>query len=221
MIERLQDLTRRWNWRIGVPAIVIVLVGLGLAVAAGCSSNDEAGNTVPVSLDEQPRDLSWTTFQGVQVPVAEQGPRTRTEPAPHGYDQTPAGAGLAAIQATIRMSVANDAQFPQVSATLLAPGEGRDWYIANRLRVSTTEPVAEKDAPQVLAYKVTAFKDRSASVDIYTRYPDRSLTVNHTTVAWQSGGDWGLVVPIPESMAGPAVEAVEAVPADAVTLPAP
>lgn len=222
IVDRFRNLAERWNWRIAGPVIgAIVVVGLILAGAAGCSGDDQAVGPKDgsVQLDEKPRKLTWTTFQGVRVPVAEQGPRSGSEPAPAGYDQSPAGAALAAIQATIRMSVADDSQFPQVSAMLLAPGEGRDWFIANRLRVSTSEPVEAKDAPHVLAYQVTAYKDGLATVDIFTRYPDQSMTVNHTTVAWQNGGGWGLVVPVPEKMSGPAVEAVHSIPTNAVVLP--
>lgn len=218
MIDQLEELFSRMNWRVVAIVIAVVVVVSIVFGFAACSGSDQADQAAPVQLDEQPRQLQWVSFQGVEVPVAEQGPHSRTEPAPTGYDQSPVGAALAAIQATIRMSVANDTQFPKVSSTLLAPGEGRDWFIANRLRVSTTDPIASKDAPHVLAYQVTSFKKDSATVDIFTRYPDQSVTVNHTTVAWQAGGDWGLVVPVPSKMTGAAVESVKGAPKEAVVL---
>ncbi|MFZ2511734.1 MAG: hypothetical protein WAW85_11690 [Gordonia sp. (in: high G+C Gram-positive bacteria)] len=116
------------------------------------------------------------------------------------------------------MSVADDEQFPQVSAELLAPGPGRDWFIANRLRVSTAGPVDPAMAPKVLGYRVTDYKKGvSASVDIFTELPDGSMSVNHTTVAWAASRDWALVVPEP-TQSHPRVEAVDTLPPDVFSL---
>ena len=53
-------------------------------------------NTAPVA-------LTWTSFNGMKIPAAKQGPHVPDDVAPHGFDRTPPGAALAAINATIRI----------------------------------------------------------------------------------------------------------------------
>lgn len=225
--EIIDSLTNWWRrlptWAVlALPLVVVFLVIAIGAASCGSSSDNSAasssdsGDTTEVALDQPPTNLACRAFQGVPTPQADQGPHDRVEPAPLGYDRSPPGAALAAINATVRMSVATDSQWTQVSSRLIAPGDGRDWFIANRLKVSTLDAVPAGQAPTILGYRVTSFTPNTADVDFYARQPDQSVTVNHTTVAWTAGQQWALVLPTPDSSVGPRVEAADAPPADLV-----
>ena len=188
---------------------------------AGCGGGDGGEDTsaqpTPVRLDAPPTNLTWTSFNGMSIPQADQGPRTPDQLAPRGFEQSPPGAALAAINATIRMSVATDTQWPQIVRTLLAPGPTRDAFIASRIQLSTTDPVPAGQAPRVLGWQVTEFTPQQTNVDVFTQLPDQSLTVNHTTVVWTGFADWGLLLP-EAATTTPAVQTISAVPAGAVRI---
>lgn len=192
-----------------------------MLAVAGCGGGgggeDTSAQPTPVRLDAPPTNLTWTSFNGMSIPQADQGPHTPDQLAPRGFEQSPAGAALAAINATIRMSVAADDQWPQIVRTLLAPGPTRDAFIASRIQLSTTDPVPAGQAPQVLGWQVTGFTPQQAAVDVFTQLPDQSLAVNHTTVVWTGFGDWGLLLP-DTTATTPAVQTISAVPAGAVRI---
>lgn len=199
----------------------LVLVVSGCATSSDDNDTESSVQPTPVRLDERPTDLQWTSFNGMSIPAAGQGPHTPDPDAPHGFDRSPAGAALASINATIRMSVATDDQWPQIVRTLLAPGPQRDAFITSRIQLSTitssTGLVPAGQAPQVLGWQVTAFTPQQAGVDIYTRLPDQSLAVNHTTVVWTGFGDWGLLLPAADATVSP-VQTITTVPAGAVRI---
>lgn len=191
-----------------------------LVALSGCGSDDApapsaSSSTVPVNA--APSGLAWTSFNGMSIPTASQGPHVLDAVAPHGFDRTPPGAALAAINATIRISVAFDDQWPTVVRTTIAPGQTRDAFISNRIQLSTTTPVPAGQAPKVLAWRVTDYTPTRAAVDIITVLPDQSMTVNHTTVVWTALGDWGLVLPDQNATTAP-VASITAIPGDAVRL---
>lgn len=192
-----------------------------MLAVAGCGGDsageDTSAQPTPVRLDAPPTNLTWTSFNGMSIPQADQGPRTPDQFAPRGFEQSPAGAALASINATIRMSVATDEQWPQIVRTLLAPGPQRDTFIASRIQLSTTDPVPAGQAPQVVGWQVTGFTPQQAGVDVYTQLPDQSLAVNHTTVVWTGFGDWGLLLPDAKAST-PAVQTISTVPPGAVRI---
>lgn len=199
-----------------------------IGLLAGCGSEpDTATPSTPqqIPLTAPPTDLRWVQFNGMRLPpqAAEGPPHEMSDviAPPGGFDRTPPpGAGLAAVNAIVRLSVALDDQWPpQVVRELLAPGQARDDFITNRIQLSTTSGVPAGQAPQVQGWKLTAFTPPDkASVDIYTRLPDRSMTVNHTTVVWAPAfGDWRLLLPDAAAGASP-VDAISATPTDMVAL---
>ncbi|WP_280378210.1 hypothetical protein [Nocardia wallacei] len=198
-------------------ATVLALTLAGIASVAGCAAPDDHPD--PAALDmadihEPPHNLTTTVFQGITLPVADQGPRHRNEPVATGFDHTPVGAALAAIHATVRMSVATDSQWPHIGQQMLAPGPGRDAWAVARAQLSITEPTATP--PKILGYQITRYTPGDADIAIYTQQPDSSLTRNLTTVVWQDI-DWRLLLTDPPHT--PAVTAPITLPADTVTLP--
>lgn len=187
---------------------------------AGCGGGEKPqtlSSSSAVPLNSAPTSLRWTDFQGMSIPAAAQGPHHTDEVAPHGFDRTPPGAALAAINATIRLSVATDDQWPTVVRTLVAPGTARDAFITARIQLSTTAPVPAGQAPKVLGWKVVQFSPQRATVDIYSRLPDNSMTVNHSSVVWTAFGDWGLLLPYDAAASSP-VSAITSLPSDLVRL---
>lgn len=161
----------------------------------------------------------WTSFAGVKVPAADEGPRNnRYQSVPTGYARTGAGAALAAISATIRMSVADDNTWPRVVGTLVAPSEARDQWSVNRVQISITQPVPKDKAPRVIGYTVESFTPDKATIGIVDRQSDDSLTKTTTTVKWVVSGDWLLELP-PVDNTTNRVQALDAPPASMIHLP--
>ncbi len=188
----------------------------------GCGSEDgpAAQSSTTPAPTAPPSDVSWTTFSGVQVPCADQGPKNCYGSAPTGFDHTGAGAALAAISATIRMSIANDQVWPTVVGTLVAPSAARDKWSIDRVRISITGPVATDRAPKVEGYTIDSYTPQAATVCIITRQPDESLTRTTSTVRWSVAGDWLLELPPTDSTTS-RVQAIDTAPADMIALPNP
>ncbi|WP_239476958.1 MULTISPECIES: hypothetical protein [Nocardia] len=174
---------------------------------------------VPAAVDTAapPTGLHWQSFQGVDLPVTDQGPHRIDGAVATGYEHSPAGAAVAATQATVRSSIATDTQWPDIGARMLAPGAGRDSWATARAQLSITDPVAE-GAPRLLGYVVTRYSPEAVEVEIYSLHPDNSLTRNHAAVAWQYG-DWRLALPDPAHDPAPPVTAVAVPPPDLVVFP--
>ncbi|MFE9575290.1 hypothetical protein ACFYO1_02805 [Nocardia sp. NPDC006044] len=172
----------------------------GLIMAAGllaCGSTDSADVTDPVIattvLTAAPTALRWTTFQGVELPIGGEGPHQIDGAVATGFDRRPAGAALAAIHATVRMSIAPDGQWPLVGQHMLAAGPGRDAWATARAQISITAPITS-GPPKILGYLLSDYSPGTAAVEVYSLYPDNSVTANHAQMIWQ-GEDWRLQLP--------------------------
>ncbi|WP_262338938.1 hypothetical protein [Gordonia sp. CNJ-863] len=191
-----------------------MLTGCGGDADPGAHSSTTQPPTAP------PTDVSWTTFSGVQVPCADQGPKDCYGSAPTGYEHTGAGAALAAISATIRMSIADDVVWPKVVGALVSPSPARDQWSINRVRISIVHPVEKDQAPVVEGYTIDSYTPQKATVGIITRQPDKSLTRTTATVVWSVTGDWLLELPATDNTT-PRVQAITTAPADMIDLPEP
>ncbi|WP_433678336.1 hypothetical protein [Nocardia sp. CA-119907] len=189
----------------------IAVAGL---IACGSENPSESDATPSTGAVAVPTGLRWQSFQGVDLPVAEQGPHHIEGAVATGYDRSPAGAALAAIQSTVRMSISTDSQWPMVGQRMLAPGPGRDAWATARAQISITAPITS-GPPKVLGYLISRYTLDATDVDIYTVHPDNSLTRNNTHVLWRSE-DWRLQ--LPDNSTTATVTAVALAPADMVAL---
>lgn len=189
------------------------MVCLGVALTACGGSEQESG---PEPTDP-PTNLVWQRFQGVPVPCADQGPKVCWKTAATGFERSGAGAAVAAISATIRMSVASDSQVAEVVGTLVQPSAARDEWIVNRALISITSPVPQDQAPVVIGYTIADYTPDKASVTIVSRQPDTSLTENIATVVWSASGDW--LLQLPETGDESRVSVVQRVPAEMIRVP--
>ncbi|MBY8862040.1 hypothetical protein K7711_36575 [Nocardia sp. CA2R105] len=202
-------------------AVALLIPLLGLTAITGCTGPTQPQQpphitTTQVDPQAGPSHLGSTVFQGITLPVADQGPRSDDGTLATGFDHSAVGAALAAIHATVRMSVATDDQFAAVGQHMLAPGPGRDAWALARAQISITGPAAI--APELAGYCVRTYTPERATIAIYTREPDASLTCNTAIVMWQNG-DWKLLLPATPS--APTVIAVPAPPADMIALALP
>lgn len=193
-----------------------------VALLSGCSETagtlgDQSATPDPHS---PPTHVVWTSFAGVAVPCADQGPTNCYATAPTGYDHTGAGAALAAISSTIRMSVAPDSSVATIVGQLVVPDTARDTWSVQRQRLSITAPVDKAKAPTVIGYVVDTYTPQRATITIVEREHDKSLTAITTDMAWSAAGDWLRQLP-PVGDTTNRVRAVPAPPAGMVTLPAP
>lgn len=182
------------------------------AVAITACGDDSSTSSETPDPYAPPTNVTWTTFGGVSIPCAAQGPADCPSVAPRGYQHSGAGAALAAISATIRISVATDSDISRVLGMLVAPNDARDEFAVNRQLVSITTPIPEGKAPQVLGYVLDDYTPTRAQVAIITRQPDRSLTSNTAVVTWSAEQDWRLE--LPATVTASRVSVLAAVPAE-------
>ncbi|MET8778998.1 hypothetical protein ABZV58_28680 [Nocardia sp. NPDC004654] len=204
------------NHRIGVTAVLAFTGPIAAAGLLACTSDDTTSSTPTPSsaaIATPPTGVVWRPFQGIELPVADQGPHRTEGPVAGGFDRSPAGAALAAIHATVRLSVATDSQWAAVGQQMLAAGRGRDAWATARAQISITTPIAE-GAPKILGYQVTRYTLDATDVAVYSLHPDNSVTRNTTQVLWQRE-DWRLR--LPDDPTTSPVTAVPVAPADMVT----
>lgn len=187
-----------------------------LVAVAGCGGGADSSGP---DLSAPPTTVRWQPFQGVPLPYTDQGPSSDSDGAATGFEHSPPGAAVAAITHTVRLSVATDSQWSNVVARELVPGAARDEWSVNRVQLSITGAASPEYLPRVLGYRITAYTDERAGVDIYTEYSDSSKAVNHTTVEWFTE-DWRLRLPDPRSIERP-IDAISELPGDIVALEAP
>ncbi|WP_280503285.1 hypothetical protein [Nocardia farcinica] len=192
------------------PIAAAALLACGTETPVG--SSEHTGTVTDIHT--APTGLRWKPFQGVDLPVTDQGPHGGDGPVVTGFDRSPAGAAVAASQASVRVSIATDSQWPQIGARMLAPGAGRDAWAVARAQISITAPIAS-GAPRLLGYVITHYSPDTSDVDLYSRHPDASVTRHHTTVMWQHD-DWRLVLPALTSASRPVVTAVETLPTELI-----
>ncbi|WP_245671412.1 hypothetical protein [Nocardia amamiensis] len=204
-----------WRCDIRLPAAGFVGAAL-LAAAVGCGGGDDTGGP---DLAASPTNVRWQPFQGVPLPVTDQGPKSTADGAATGFEHSPRGAGIAAVTHSVRLAVAADTQWAKVAAREVVPGPAKDEWAINRVQLSITGPASPEFAPRLLGYKITGYTEQNSTVDVYTEYSDRSTAVHHTAVEW-FGEDWRLRLPDPGSTARP-IDSIDALPTDIVKLEAP
>ncbi|MCM6774691.1 hypothetical protein NDR87_12840 [Nocardia sp. CDC159] len=191
------------------------VLGAAVLAVAGCG-DDGSARADPA---RSPTGVRWQQYQGVALPVTEQGPAHEEDGAATGFDHGPAGAAVAAVNHAVRLAVAPDNQWSAVLAKGVVPGPARDDWAVDRVQLSITGPAAREYAPRVLGYRITEYTQDRTTVDVFTQYSDGSRAVNHTTVEW-FGQDWRLRLPEPGATARP-VDAIDQLPGDIVILEAP
>lgn len=178
-----------------------------LLATASCSSSDDEQDAPTESkpawdTDAAP-DATWTNLSGLMVPTADQGPKY-TDPVRYGYDESPQGAVLAAINGQVQLAVTGDSEWPEMARLIIAPGQGRDQWAQGRALASVQGSVDEKSAAKFKGFKVNEFSESRAIVTLAIDYPEIGLVATPVQLERLSG-DWRLVLPTQDKK----VEAVE------------
>ncbi len=202
--------------RLALSAALSLAGPMALSALLACSSDQPAGqhSATVAAVDRPPTVLRWVPFNGVDLPVTDQGPHSLDGAVARGFDHGPASAALAAIHSTVRMSLATDNQWARVGQHMLAPGPGRDHWATLRLQISITSAPTH-DIPTLLGYRITDYTSAAADVEIYSLFPDNSLTCNQAQVIWHDE-DWRLL--LPEHPHTNPISTVDLPPAEMVTL---
>ncbi|MEU2258103.1 hypothetical protein ABZ540_33575 [Nocardia xishanensis] len=200
--------------RLGVLAVVAFTGPIAAAALLACSSTDPTASHPQTSaaVATAPTGLRWQSFQGMDLPVTDQGPQNADGAAVGGFERSPAGAALAAVHASVRMSIAPDGTWAAVGQQMLAPGPGRDAWATARAQISITAPITD-GAPKLLGYRVTRYSPEASDIEVYSHHPDNSATRHDTHVLWQRE-DWRLH--LPENPTTSSVTAVTSPPTDMV-----
>lgn len=174
---------------------------------AGSSTGLPTGGpspAVPVP-SAAPAGVRWQLFQGVAVPFsAVDGPADVRGDVAGGFAHTPVGALLASQQIAVRKLLAPD--WRAVVAASIAPGPGRDAWVAARGAVGELAPTAPGQLGQVAGFRFVDYSPRRAVIQTVSRFGSGRLQVTVSTVRW-SGRDWQLVLQ-PDGGESPTAQAV-------------
>ncbi|MFF0528706.1 hypothetical protein ACFYT3_09965 [Nocardia amikacinitolerans] len=199
--------------RLGVLAVVAFTGPITAAALVACGTDPTASTPeTSAAVATAPTRLRWQSFQGMELPVADQGPQHADGAVVRGFERSPVGAALAGVHASVRMSIAPDSAWATVGQHMLAPGPGRDAWATARAQISITAPITD-GAPKLLGYRVARYTPEASDIELYSQHPDNSLTRNATEVVWQRK-DWRLH--LPENPTTSPVTAVTSPPADMV-----
>lgn len=178
-------------------------VAVATATLAGCGSDEPAPEQSAVEAPAvdpaaPPEQVTWQNYREIALPVsAVSGPK-QSSTAATGFEQSGQGAGLAAIQTSVRMSVAPDEQWTEIARESIAPGPGRDAFMVNRAQVSVDgQGTDEEFRPTIRGYTVDEYSPERAVISVVTEYSDGSLLSTRQEVVWRDG-DWKLVIADPE-----------------------
>lgn len=170
---------------------------VAVTVVTGCSSadddNQDTEQTQPDTTSAPEAD--WYNYAGIQVPRGKQGPHT-VDPVRYGYDHSPQGAVLAAINTQAQMALADEDTYPDVSRHSLAPSAGRDQWVQGRSLAEVHGDLDAATAPTFTGFRIDNYNDTDALVVLAADYPEVGMMAYPVQLSWISG-DWR-VVPAPQ-----------------------
>ncbi len=215
--------TRRQPRRLLPAAVLVIVLGAGLAVALaarhGRGGRPAAGRTSPAppgapgtGSPELPRvdlaGLRWSGYHGVELPSSPAaGPRDTSGGLASGFADTPLGALIAAVNIGVR---ANAQWGPAIfgptirgqvtgpdAAALLASCQSGYAQASQAAHISGGQPLGDAYVAEE-AFRWVAYTPSDATVDLVSAGPgSQGTTVRATTrieVVW-AGGDWRVVAP--------------------------
>lgn len=166
------------------------------------------------TLTEAPAGTRWELYQGVALPYSDTSGPTDVDGlgVAAGFTQDAEGALFAAAQIDTRRFLAPDDEWRAVVDTQVAPGQGRDAWIANRSTISIAPDSIPSDRlVQIAGFRISNYTDTVATISIARRTATGGFQVGDLTLTWVDG-DWRLVLlpdgsaatvyPVPDLAAG-------------------
>lgn len=173
-----------------------------LLVACGGGDSDSDGSapeSAAPDLQAAPADAKWESVAGIKTPVeTADGPRQGGK-VPSGFEHTPQGAVVAAINAQVAMATADDDTWPEVSKVMLVDGPGRDQWAQGRSLMTVSGTV--KDPAKFKGFRIADYKDELTTMVLAVEYPGVGLTAVPVQVTWQN--DWKAVLPTQQQAVQP------------------
>ncbi|MFH8445977.1 hypothetical protein ACH4D3_32820 [Streptomyces sp. NPDC018026] len=200
---------RSWRLSAGFLGLVLVLGGFvavtadhedtTLAAAEGPLSDDSVPpqerprgcRTDDTARDKKlaPKDVTWRSVGGAQVPVSASAGPTRTSGPMHWcYAHTPVGAALAATVIPTQMSRSD---WKTISRQQVVAGHGRDMFEFRRSAVPNIDDIVEGAGTRVGSYvgfTVSSYSSEAARVSLLIRGAQGFATTT-IQLRW-STGDW-------------------------------
>lgn len=190
-----------------VVALVVVLIAtLGGSAPPDAPRGDGTGQQSPSPGDsparanlnhqvptEPPEGVHWELYQGFAVPYSRMaGPYRVNGAVATGYAHTPTGALIASQQISARALLSDGGSWKRVVRRQVVASEGRRKYVRNRLKVTSEVPPGTLG--QVAGFRFVTYTDRTAVIQIATRFPPSGeLQVTTMTMRW-TDGTWKLVI---------------------------
>jgi hypothetical protein len=215
--------TRRQPRRMVAAAVLVIVLGAGLAVALavrhGSGGHPAAGRTSPpppsapdAGSPQLPHldlaGLRWSGYHGVELPASlAAGPRDTSGGLAAGFADTPLGALLAAVNIGVRANaqwgpaifgptIRGQVTGPDAAALLASCQSGYD-QASQAAHISGGRPLGDAYVAEE-AFRWVAYTPADATVDLVSAGPgSQGTTVRATTrieVVW-GGGDWRVVAP--------------------------
>lgn len=176
----------------------LALAGTVALSLSACSSDKDGEDThaenAVVDTTSAPADARWESVAGIATPVdSNDGPENTRDSVRSGYAHTPQGAVMAAINGQVALATADDTKWPDVSRSMIAPGQGRDQWAQGRALMSIQPGAKVENPAKFEGFRVSDYNDQDALVLLAAEYPEVGLTVYPVQLTWQD--DWKLVLP--------------------------
>lgn len=197
---------RRWPWIVLVIVLLVVAGGGFLLGRQQPNPPEPVGPSLqaPASAPKPPAGplgpVRWSEFAGLPVPLsATHGPREQVGGVALGYTRDEAGAVLAAINITARISSA--AGRGTYEAALGMQGYGNPRAASDMLSAATGGVVSEEARPRQWWYRINAGSPRGdlVEVSLLARTAQSEAMGGwvqmNRTLSWRNG-DWRMLVPV-------------------------
>lgn len=190
-------------------AAVLITVVVLLAYVLAHDPKDATATPAtprPGSHHSTTADVAWEPVAGVDLPISRaHGPRTTDDGRAAGYSGSEFGAALAAVHILVRTgaNVGPDIYEPTITqqvtgantAAMKVLTDQRYQQLRATAGVEDGEPLPGGNA-EVLGYRIAAFADGTAAVEVVMTSPDLGGQVLMFGVALQrSADDWLVVAP--------------------------
>jgi hypothetical protein len=146
------------------------------------------------TLSAPPAGVVWQSWRAASLPYSPTaGPREVEGAVASGFSRTPAGALLAAVHTTARLTLAPNPGWEKAVETMALANEGRDKWVAARKGVTITAAPAPGTLAQIAGFQITSYNPDDAAIQLVTKSSDSSLSVSPVHVRWHDG-DWKVVM---------------------------
>lgn len=169
------------------------------------SSGSPPASNSSITITTAPEGVTWSVLGGRALPVSKTyGPTRSDGPVYAGYQRSPSGALLAAINIQWRAGLSPNGGWRQVLREQIMPGQGRDVIESVGFPDNPTPP--EDGYGQTAGFRFVTFSPDRAVVEEALRFRNGLLQVQRLTVVWDRD-DWRLEVQ-PDGKAGPYTAAI-------------